>query len=98
MAAYFDGIQAADSPKTLGSPLNTAGGTLYLPNNIWDGNGGHGGLDEVAMYPRALKATPVTTHFQARGNTPPPPPAPAKTPEGGNQAPTKRAAPTSHSA
>src|SRR5258708_4771493 len=86
MAAYFDGIQAADSPKTLGSPLNTAGGTLYLPNNIWDGNGGHGGLDEFAMYPSALTATQVTNHFNASGNTRPSAPAPVTATGGSNQA------------
>lgn len=55
--------------KSFANPLSTAAGTLYLGafDSLCCGNWAFGGLQEEAVFPKALTAAQVTSEFNASG-------------------------------
>ncbi len=73
---YLDGQSLGG--QTFGGALNTAADAngLIIASDFWNSGGGvgdqfDGSLDEVALYPAALTAAQVSTHFAASGNAAP---------------------------
>jgi hypothetical protein len=59
---YADGAPVASTP-TLGGTASLTGTTVYLARSQLGGGYFDGVLDEVAVYPTALGATPIATHW-----------------------------------
>jgi alpha-tubulin suppressor-like RCC1 family protein len=66
---YYDGVPGNPRPLSAaegqGQNVNAPGGPLQIGKSPWSSVGWQGRIDEVAIYPTALDAGHIQSHFQA---------------------------------